>query len=978
MSTALFSFLKKLLFFIVFLFALPLSLMAQDVRSSSETSLTLETNSSNQLGDIVFTPVIGNLKVLFILVKYPGDDGSGLFSSFQDAQDHADIVESTLEWNSYDKMDVTIDITWPTLTMPNPDSYYQSGGAILKIRTDAIKVAEQAGFDVDSTHREVIFSRQLWGGPAAIGINKRTVFMSHTIEPITVHELGHTFGWRHANFLSLTGSIEYGDKYDMMGGRAGPLPHTESDYHHFNPWLKHRVGWIPKESILTVTNSGTYTLQALASTPQTGTSVTKYTALRIRRDPRSEYWIFFRSLEPLVKNGAVITLIINNNINSTNLLDMTPGSQTDDWRDAALKVGETFSDTQAGITVKTVSVSSGEIQVDVTVDANAQATIDNLPVIDLISPIAGETVTGFVDFEATAFDPDIGNTNGAGIAKLEMFFHFLTDPLQANLALGLDPPNPDAKKEFTAPPYQWQFDTNSGSPFVKNGRYWFVLKATSVQGGKQVVIFEHLVDNLALPAAPSLSSPLDNAIDILTNTTLSWNLVSGAASYWLQVSTSSIFLTTLIDQSGITGPSFQLTGLLNNITYYWRVRATDSAGSSPWSTAWKFKTIVAPPAAPVLSSPTENATDIPTNPTLTWNQSSAASSYQVQVSTDSNFATIEIDQSGIATTSFQITTLSNSTTYFWRVKATNTGGTSPWSAAWKFTTIGAGPAAPVLASPTDNATDIATNPNLTWNTVSDATSYQAQLSASSDFLAIVVDESGIPTFSFQATGLSNSSTYFWRVRATNAGGTSPWSTVWQFTTIIARPAAPVLTSPADNASDVSRDPVLVWNDSDRAESYSLQVATRSDFLVTDVDQSGITATSFQVMALGESTDHFWRVNATNAGGTSNWSATWKFRTEKATSVETGGELPEEFSLGQNYPNPFNSTTNISFELPEREFVVLKIYNLLGIEIVTLISEDLPAGKHIAQFNAGGLATGVYLYKIQTSSFVQTKKMLLVR
>jgi len=88
--------------------------------------------------------------------------------------------------------------------------------------------------------------------------------------------------------------------------------------------------------------------------------------------------------------------------------------------------------------------------------------------------------------------------------------------------------------------------------------------------------------------------------------------------------------------------------------------------------------------------------------------------------------------------------------------------------------------------------------------------------------------------------------------------------------------------------------------------------------------------------------------------------------------------PKEFSLKQNYPNPFNPATNIEFSLPKSEFVTLKIFNLLGQEVTTLVSEKLKSGTYQYTWNAGSLASGVYMYHLQTENYTETRKMVLMR
>jgi hypothetical protein len=99
----------------------------------------------------------------------------------------------------------------------------------------------------------------------------------------------------------------------------------------------------------------------------------------------------------------------------------------------------------------------------------------------------------------------------------------------------------------------------------------------------------------------------------------------------------------------------------------------------------------------------------------------------------------------------------------------------------------------------------------------------------------------------------------------------------------------------------------------------------------------------------------------------------------ATSVEgNNSEIPQNFGLGQNYPNPFNPTTTINFQIQKMSLVTLKVFDALGNEVTTLVDEELSAGTYNAIFDAKGLASGIYLYKLQASGFVKTKKLLLLK
>jgi DNA-binding beta-propeller fold protein YncE len=98
-----------------------------------------------------------------------------------------------------------------------------------------------------------------------------------------------------------------------------------------------------------------------------------------------------------------------------------------------------------------------------------------------------------------------------------------------------------------------------------------------------------------------------------------------------------------------------------------------------------------------------------------------------------------------------------------------------------------------------------------------------------------------------------------------------------------------------------------------------------------------------------------------------------------TSVKQISQLmPDHFALSQNYPNPMNPSTTISFNLPVKSFVSLKVFDMLGREVASIISQELPAGTYARQWNAGKMSSGVYFYRLQAGSFTQTKRLVLLK
>ncbi len=191
------------------------------------------------------------------------------------------------------------------------------------------------------------------------------------------------------------------------------------------------------------------------------------------------------------------------------------------------------------------------------------------------------------------------------------------------------------------------------------------------------------------------------------------------------------------------------------------------------------------PAVVGLESPEDGATGQSINPELVWQQDPSVGSYQVQVSTQSDFSNLVVDITLAGRNSIQLGALESSTQYFWRVRAMNTVGSSEWSNSRLFTT-GSGvllPGIVNLSSPADNAVDQDVTVPLVWTRSDHSTSYRLQVSDQESFASLVLDITVNAGTSFNISGLTVSQGYWWRVKGVSDQGESPsWSAVWKFTT----------------------------------------------------------------------------------------------------------------------------------------------------------------------------------------------------
>jgi len=180
--------------------------------------------------------------------------------------------------------------------------------------------------------------------------------------------------------------------------------------------------------------------------------------------------------------------------------------------------------------------------------------------------------------------------------------------------------------------------------------------------------------------------------------------------------------------------------------------------------------------------------------------------------------------------------------------------------------------------------------------------------------------------------------------------------------------------------------IKLFDSNQDAYKYQLQVA-RGNFLAENILLDTILTDTKIIFPyeLEGSTMYRWRVREVSTLN-NPWS-TGRFYTRAVTfSSEDNKEFPSNFTLTQNFPNPFNPSTNIRYGLPERAFVLIRIYDVIGREVSTLVNEEKNAGYHNVVFDIGTLASGVYLYRLEATptagsgndTFSQTRYMTIIK
>lgn len=274
------------------------------------------------------------------------------------------------------------------------------------------------------------------------------------------------------------------------------------------------------------------------------------------------------------------------------------------------------------------------------------------------------------------------------------------------------------------------------------------------------------------------------------------------------------------------------------------------------------------------------------------------------------------------------------------------------------------PDAPTYLGPQNGSTERPLEGTLSWNPAQGADHYIVRLGTSNP-PAIVNNNFNGTTYNY--TGLVVNTQYFWQITSVNDFGSADGN-VWSFRTIAPPPQA-TGPFPANNATNVPLNTMLAWEPADGTDEYSIMFGTQEP-----LNQIGvIPGTTIDPGELLNNTLYLWRVDTWNeAGGTSG--QLWRLTTEVGSDAETPA-TPAEFQLQAAYPNPFNSNVRIGLTIAQESQTIVRIFDIVGQEVSTLVNSRLSAGEHQLEWNASGQAAGLYFLKCECAGISQTQKLI---
>jgi len=450
------------------------------------------------------------------------------------------------------------------------------------------------------------------------------------------------------------------------------------------------------------------------------------------------------------------------------------------------------------------------------------------------------------------------------------------------------------------------------------------------------------------PEMAVLHAPPEAANEVGVPTTLTWLGAIRAATYQVQVSAESLFYPTVVRDTIVADTSLPESDLGSLKTYYWRARSVNAGGQSTFTNFRRFRTVI---ISPVLIQPVQGSSQF-SDVTFVWSPSPPATSYHIQCGLDSNFASLEFEDSTLLSTSTGVMSLQTDTTYYWRMRARHPESTSPWTSVRYFET-----------SP-DTFNDSATS---AWNLVS--------------LPGLVADRRGAAVFPGALTPFYNFDSGY-VVEDTLEYGTGYW--------VRLTPGSLIEIAGTKRFTDTV-DVHSGWN---LFGGLSEPIAVTS---IGTIPAGLISSTVFGYDGDFRTVDTlrpgrgYWIMMAQSGKLVLDISSPFTTRNRLILSAEAAepplppGEraavsatLPERAALSPNYPNPFNPSTAIRFQIPEGGKVRLEVYNAIGERVALLVDVYYEAGYHSVVWNAFDHPSGIFYVRMVATGFREVRSMVLLK
>ncbi|GAB4130210.1 MAG: hypothetical protein Fur0015_04080 [Ignavibacteriales bacterium] len=504
-----------------------------------------------------------------------------------------------------------------------------------------------------------------------------------------------------------------------------------------------------------------------------------------------------------------------------------------------------------------------------------------------------------------------------------------------------------------------------------------------------------------VPVVPTISYPTDSIAVYTQNPYLYWYLGADGTglTYDIDFATLTAGLDGVADSTGITATFKQFLGLTPGETYVFAVRSNNGSTTSAWSDPDTFYVVGGVGNVTAIPSyPVDSLTVYTDTPTLSWylnGSSLGLTKYTVRWKAGSNSSDWNTvydgtaDVTDINTPWYTVSPALNwGTTYWWAVAVYDGTNYSTWTYDSFAVTNTTTSFSLVPVTPIDGVTVSAASVDFNWYAIGDVSSYTnyTLVYSYSDVFAPgatttvnIAIASNIGTYN--AT-LIPGATYFWKV-GVDGGSYSSVDTF--YTSPGSNPIQPLVGSPNKVVIGTTA-PTLSWVVTNQPASellYEVEVASTPDF--SDAKQySNISKKHFDVSNLEAGKNYYWRVRSKKAddGSLSLYSGTGNFKINDVTDVKEN-IIPTKFSVDQNYPNPFNPETSIRFSVPEASIVSIRIYDMLGQEIKTLVNKEFSAGTFTLNWKGDDnfgrkVSSGTYIYRVVNGNNVATKKMVLLK